>query len=232
VQVVLQSPSHLTVHVVESEHVTVLPAPTSSLHDALVLHATTASSPSLKSQSELALHVTVLPSPPCPLHIDESLHVTVSVSLELPSHFDDVVQLSEHALSPHVVLQSWPAAHTHAESVHVQPVPVHVGALLSPPHAASSVTKQSETSDRMIPPRTCSIVCASNANRSRTSREHDTTYAVRSRVQRSYSDAPHTTPTARSTVCTHVYDGGLQAGGNSRHQWRAVLSSLRLDARA
>ena len=105
-QVVLQSPSHLTVHVVESEHATVLPAPTSSLHDALVLQTTVASSPSLKSQFELALHVTVLPSPPCPLHIDESLHVTVSESLELPSHFADVVQSSEHALSPHAVLQS------------------------------------------------------------------------------------------------------------------------------
>lgn len=39
VQVAWQSPSHLTVHNVESAHVTVLPVPTSSLHVALVLHA-------------------------------------------------------------------------------------------------------------------------------------------------------------------------------------------------
>lgn len=136
VQVVLQSPSHFTLQVVESEHAIVLPAPTSSLHIALVLHPTFADAPSLKSQTELAVHVTMLSAPPAPLHCDESLHITVSASAELPSHFDDIVQLSEQALS-HVVLQSRPAAHAQAESVHVHPVPVQIGALLSLPHAAT-----------------------------------------------------------------------------------------------
>jgi hypothetical protein len=140
VHVVLQSPSHLTLQVVESAHVIVLPAPTCSLQVALVLHAAVAMSPSLKSQLELAVHVTWLSAPPTPLHIELSLHVTVNASSEVPSHFAELVQLNEQAPSPQSVLQSVPAAHTQAESVHVHPTPVHVGAL-SPPHATPTIEK-------------------------------------------------------------------------------------------
>ena len=76
-----------------------------------------------------------------PLHSEESLQVTVSESEELPLHLAELVQLSEHAESPHSVLQSTPAAHVHAESVHVHPVPVHVGALSSPPQAVHASAK-------------------------------------------------------------------------------------------
>jgi hypothetical protein len=92
-------------------------------------------------------------SPPWPLHCDESLHVTVSASVELPLHFAEFVQASEHALSPHSVLQSAPAVHVHAESAHVQPVPVQTGAPPSPPQAAPTHTiKHSETKVRAMNP--------------------------------------------------------------------------------
>ncbi|MBA3504029.1 MAG: hypothetical protein H0T65_26950 [Deltaproteobacteria bacterium] len=123
----------MTLQFDESAHVILLAVPTWILQVALVLHATVDISPSLKSQFELAVHVTLLTSPPIPLHSDESLHMTVSESVEFPLHLALLVQLSEHAESPHSVLQSAPAAHKHAESVHVQPAPVHVGAALSPP---------------------------------------------------------------------------------------------------
>ena len=121
----------------------VLAAPTCSLQIALVLHVAVAISPSLKSQLELAVHVTWLSAPPAPLHMDVSLHVTVSASSELPSHFAPVVQLSEQGPSPQSVLQSVPAAHVQAESVHVHPTPVHVGAVSLPPHATPTMERQS-----------------------------------------------------------------------------------------
>lgn len=150
VQVALQSPSHLMLHSVESAHVIVLFAPTCSLQVALVLHAAVESAPSLKSQFELAVQVTALMSPPIPLHSEESLQVTLSSSVELPLHFEEFEQLSEHALSPHSVLQSMPEVQVHAESVQTQPAPVQTGGS-SPPHAAP-MTKQSETKNRCISP--------------------------------------------------------------------------------
>lgn len=58
--VVLQLPSHLTVHVVESLQAIVLASPTSILQVELVLHATVDELPSLKSHFVLALHATWL----------------------------------------------------------------------------------------------------------------------------------------------------------------------------
>src|SRR5688572_1027554 len=81
----------------------------------------------------MASQVITLPSPPAPLHCDVSLHVSVSGPSVLPSHFAAVVQSSEQASSPHSVLQSVPAAHVHAESVHEQPVPVQTGSAVSSP---------------------------------------------------------------------------------------------------
>jgi hypothetical protein len=78
VQVVLQSPSHLTAQFDESEQVTVLAFPSCSLQVALVLQSTVAAASSLRSQLELAVHVTSLPSPPVPLQSDESLQVSVN----------------------------------------------------------------------------------------------------------------------------------------------------------
>lgn len=150
VQVALQSPSHLTLHVAESAHVIVLSGPTWSLHIALVLQVASEPAPSLKSQFELAVQVTALMSPPIPLHSEESLQVTFSSSVELPLHFEEFVQLSEHALSPHSVLQSTPDVQVHAESVQTQPAPLQTGAS-SPPQAAP-MTKQSETKSRCISP--------------------------------------------------------------------------------
>lgn len=135
VQVVKQSPSHLTLQLAESAHVIVLALPTWILQVALVLQATVDSAPSLKSQFELAVQVTALASPPCPLHSEESLQVTVSSPAEVPLHFAELVQLSEQSPSPHSVLQSAPATQAQAESVHRHPVPIHVGSAGSPPHA-------------------------------------------------------------------------------------------------
>jgi hypothetical protein len=163
VQVVLQSPSHFTLHVDESAHAIVLPSPTWSLQFALVLHTALASAPSLKSQVELAVQVTWLLSPPTPLHSDESLHVTRNSSLELPSHFVDSVQLSEQALSPHSVLQSTPATQVHAESLHAQPVPEHTGSL-SPPHAAMVARHNVISHLVMEPPAPSSVEGRANAN--------------------------------------------------------------------
>jgi hypothetical protein len=147
VQVVRQSPSHLTLQLDESAQVTVLPPPTCSLHVALVSHAAIDTAPSLKSQLELAVHVTRLPSPPLPLHSEESLQVTVSAPVVLPLHFADIVQLSEQSSSPHSVLQFAPATHAQAESVHVHPLPVQVGSE-PPPQAAHIIAMQ----NRMIEP--------------------------------------------------------------------------------
>jgi hypothetical protein len=133
VQVVRQLPSHFTVHVAESLHVAVLDAPSCSLQFDIMLHVAIPIAPNLKSQSDVAVHVTRLPSPPTPLHIDVSLHVTVSASSDVPSHFAAFVQFNEQSSPPHVVLQSVPAVHVHAESVHTQPVPTQAGALLPPP---------------------------------------------------------------------------------------------------
>lgn len=145
-QIALQLPSHLMLQVDESVHVIMLASPTWSLQVALVLHTATADAASLKSQLELALHVTWLASPPMPLQAEESLQTTDRASVELPLHLDEAVQLSEHALSPHSVLQSVPATHAHAESVQVQPVPAHVGAPpLSPPHATPAIAIQNKT---------------------------------------------------------------------------------------
>lgn len=141
VQVARQSPSHFTLQLDESLQAIVLAAPTCSLQVALVLHAAVAIAPSLKSQFELAVHVTSLASPPTPLHEELSLHVTVNASSEVPSHFALVVQLNEHGPSPQSVLQSAPATHVHAESVHSHPVPLHVGSLASPPHAIAATDK-------------------------------------------------------------------------------------------
>jgi hypothetical protein len=154
VHVVWQSPSHLTLQLVESAQVTVLACPTWSLQNALVWHPAVDPAPSLKSQLELARHVTTLSSPPMPLHSDESWQVTSSASLEFPLHLALFVQLSEHELSPHSVLQSAPAAHVHAESVQVQPTPEHVGAS-SPPHPRHAIIAHSKVviASRMVPPR-------------------------------------------------------------------------------
>lgn len=108
-----------------------LAVPSCSLQFAPALHVATDCASSLKSHFEVATQVTWLASPPMPLHSEESLQVTLSASSELPLHFAACVQFKEHASAPHSVLQSVPAAHVQAESVHVQPVPVHVGALLS-----------------------------------------------------------------------------------------------------
>jgi len=78
VQVVLQSPSHLTLQFDESEHAAVLAFPSCSLQVALVLQTTVEAVSSLKSQLELAVHVTLLSSPPVPLQADESLQVSVN----------------------------------------------------------------------------------------------------------------------------------------------------------
>jgi hypothetical protein len=119
----------------------VLAAPSSSLQTAPALHVATDCAPTLKSQFEVATQVTWLASPPMPLHWEESLQVTLSASSELPLHFAACVQFKEHASAPHSVLQSVPAAHVQAESVHVHPVPLHAGALPSPPHAATAIAK-------------------------------------------------------------------------------------------
>ena len=118
-----------------------LAVPSSSLQTAPALHAAADCAPSLKSQFEVATQVAWLASPPMPLHAEESLHVTLSASSELPLHFAACVQFKEHASAPHSVLQSDPAAHVQAESVHVHPVPVHVGALLPPPQAVTAIAK-------------------------------------------------------------------------------------------
>lgn len=136
VHVVRQSPKHFTVHDAESEHVTTLRSPTSSLHVVLALQVTAAASPSLKSQLELSTHDTVLPSPPIPLQSDESLQVTESSSADVALHFALSEHASEHAPSPQSVLQSAPPTHAHAASAHWQPAPVHVGS--EPPQAAPS----------------------------------------------------------------------------------------------
>ncbi len=118
-----------------------LVVPSSSLQTAPALHVATDCASSLKSQFEVATHVTWLASPPMPLHSEESLQVTLSASSESPLHFAACVQFKEQASAPHSVLQSLPAAHVQAVSVHVHPVPVHVGALLSPPHAVVAIAK-------------------------------------------------------------------------------------------
>ena len=120
-----------------------LAVPSFSLQTAPALHVATDCAPTLKSQFEVATQVTWLASPPMPLHWEESLQVTLSASSELPLHFAACVQFKEHASAPHSVLQSIPAAHVQAESAHVQPVPVHVGALLSPPQAVTAIEKLS-----------------------------------------------------------------------------------------
>jgi len=148
VQVVLQSPSHLTLHVVEPEHAIVLPAPTSILHVALVSQTTIDASPSLRSQFELAVQVTLLSLPPAALHCDESLHVIVIASLLSPSHFVAIVQASEQGPSQ-VALQSVPAAQAQLLSAHVQPVPLQTGAPLSLPQA-TSVVKHAATRNLVI----------------------------------------------------------------------------------
>jgi hypothetical protein len=140
VQVVRQSPSHLTPQLDESAQVTVLSSPTCSLHVALMSHTTVDAASSLKSQLELAVHVTRLPSPPRPLQSEESLQVTVSAPVVLPLHFAELVQLSEQSSSPHSVLQSAPATHAQEESAHVHPVPVQVGA--EPPQATHAIAMQ------------------------------------------------------------------------------------------
>ena len=118
-----------------------LPVPSSSLQTAPALHVAADCAPSLKSQFEVATQVAWLASPPMPLHAEESLQVTLSASSELPLHFAACEQSKEHASAPHSVLQSVPAAHVQAESVHVHPVPVHVGALLAPLHAVTAIVK-------------------------------------------------------------------------------------------
>ena len=125
-QLVLQSPSHLTLQVAEPVQVIALEASTSSLQVEPLLQLTTAAPPSLKSQFELALHVMWLSSPPLPLHCEVSLQVTVSAWFESPLHFAPLV-LEGAGWFRHSVLQSPPAAHVHVESVQAQPVPVQVG---------------------------------------------------------------------------------------------------------
>jgi hypothetical protein len=83
----------------ESEHVSVLFAPTCNLQIACMLHVACESAPSLKSQFDAEVQVTALWSPPAPLHSEVSLHVTISESVELPWHFDACVHTSEHASS-------------------------------------------------------------------------------------------------------------------------------------
>ena len=56
----MQSPSHLMLHALESEHVMVLFAPICSLQIACMLHVAVELSPSLKSQFDIAVHVTAL----------------------------------------------------------------------------------------------------------------------------------------------------------------------------
>jgi len=149
VQVVLQSPSHLTLQLDESEHAAVLAFPSCSLHVALVLQATAAAAPSLKSQLELAVQVRSLASPPTPLQSDESLQVRVKAPLVWPWHFVESLQLSEQSPVPQSVLQSAPTVHVHAESTHAQPVPEQVGAGASlPPQAAAHANvKESKAMD-------------------------------------------------------------------------------------
>lgn len=118
-----------------------LDIPSSSLQTAPALHVAADCAPSLKSHFEVATQTAWLASPPMPLHSEESLQVTLSASSELPLHFAACVQLKEHASAPHSVLQSIPAAHAQAESVHVQPTPAHVGALLPPPQAVTAIAK-------------------------------------------------------------------------------------------
>jgi hypothetical protein len=80
------------------------------------------------------------------LHSDESLQASVSAPLASPSHFDAVVHASEQSPS-HDVLQSVPDVQEQSALVHTQPVPEHVGAELSPPHAAVANT---ETTSHVI----------------------------------------------------------------------------------
>lgn len=147
----VQVVSHFTVPLDESLKVTVLAAPTWILQVDIALHVTTAPSPSLKSQSESALQVTTLPSPPCPLHIEVSLHVAVNESELVPSHFAADVHASTHASSPQAVLQSAPAVHVHDDSAQTHPVPVQLGADVSPPQPTTT-QHRTASAYRMRPP--------------------------------------------------------------------------------
>jgi hypothetical protein len=138
VHVARQSASHLMVHADEFAQVTLLASPSCSLHVALSLHVTADAGPNFRSQVELAVHVARLPAPPTPLHSDESLQVRVSCSYELALHLAELEHTSWQSASPQVVLQSAPATHVQAASVHVQPVPVHAGSGTRLPHARPS----------------------------------------------------------------------------------------------
>src|SRR6185369_6623680 len=106
-------------------HVIVLPPPTSILHIEPWLQVAVDDASSLKSHFDVALHVTVLWSS--------------------PSHFDAVVHASEQSPSQDV-LQSVPDVHAQSALVHTHPVPLHVGAELSPPQAIIVVAKPKTTS--------------------------------------------------------------------------------------
>jgi hypothetical protein len=144
-QVALQSPSHLIVQTDVPLHVIVLPPPTSILHIEPWLQVAVDDASSLKSHFDVALHVTVLWSPPAPLHSDVSLQASVNAPPASPSHFDAVVHASEQSPS-HDVLQSVPDVHAQSALVHTHPVPLHVGAELSPPQAIVVVAKPKATS--------------------------------------------------------------------------------------
>lgn len=136
-QVTTQPPSHFMSHCAVSSHEIVLEAPRLILQIDESLQVADEWSPALRSQFDMAEHVIWLSGPPLPLHSEASTQSSVSAPLELPLHFAAVVQLSEHALLPHSVWQSVPAAQVHDVSAHVQPVPVHEGgaAPSSPPQA-------------------------------------------------------------------------------------------------
>jgi hypothetical protein len=136
VQMVRQSPLHLTLQFDESVQLTRPSPPTCSLQ-VLETHVATDAASSLKSQLELAVHDTRLASPPMPLHSEET-QVTVSAPVVLLLHFESLVQLSAQSSSPHSVVQSAPPTHTQVESLHMHPAPGHVGADPSPPQPTPS----------------------------------------------------------------------------------------------
>jgi len=145
-----QSPSHLTVHVVESLQAIWLLSPTSSLHIELLLQATVAESPSLKSHFELSLHATRLLSPPAPLHSDVSLQASVNAPSVSPVHFEFMLHATEQSRPPHVALQSTPSLHAHVIALHTQPVPVHATTSLLPPHAPTTKRTNPTTTSHAI----------------------------------------------------------------------------------
>jgi hypothetical protein len=131
--VMTQLLSHLMSQRAWSSHATVLVEPRLILHTDMSLHVAIEPAPALRSQLEVMPHVIRLPSPPFPLHSDVSSQLSVSGPFVLPLHLAAAVQSSEQALSPHSAWQSAPAKQIHAESVHAQPVPVHVAGMVSPP---------------------------------------------------------------------------------------------------